>query len=105
MIKGLTLQEALQELKVTEKVAKKTLEEDLNIAETNNMEETVTELLLDNGERISVNPCALFANMVVNNSEHMDVDANELEAVVNKYLADEGADLRVVFMPASEYED
>lgn len=105
MAKGLTLQEALQELRVTQKVDKKALKEELNVAETDNMEETITELLLDNGDRVSVNPCALFANMVSNNFEHMSTDVNELEAIVNRYLADEGTDLRVVFVPASEYED
>jgi len=105
MSKGLTLQEALQELRVTKKVDKKALKEDLNVAETDNMEETITELLLDNGDRVSVNPCALFANMIANNYERMSADVNELEAVVNRYLEAEGTDLRVVFMPASEYED
>lgn len=105
MNKGLTLQEALQELKVTKKIAKKVLKEELNIVEADNLGETITELSLDNGEHVFINPCAFFAGMVTNSLEGSKVDVNELETLVNKYLAGEDADFRIVFMPAEEYED
>lgn len=105
MAKGLTLQEALQELRVTQKVGKKVLEENYELVtdyEIFNLHKAAIKA--ENGNVIYVDPVELWADAIEKWAETNGYKTRELEDDLNFELSQRHTAILVMVTDEDHYD-